>query len=573
VPDPAVSALGLALTAAGLVAISTPRQRSGPLVATLLLTAPVAALLLKDDVRVYSFHGFLHTAIVYRILEGGVPPTDPLLGGEPLLYPWAHHLVAAGMVRLLGLSPATAFALLNLAALGLSAWLAWRIARLLGLEPEASLLAATLTLYGVSAFAGGPLAWGLEALGVPLESRFVPILKFTNVQSNGVGIACFLAGLHGLVRLAERPRPAAGAVLEIFLATTAAAFLYPLVWAPWVACALASVVWLLARGRLPARAALAVASSLGLAILVALPYLLAIQTGRDPRAAGGLEWPWAHHGRKLATLLGIVISLAPVLALGRRALRGSLATRRAGWTVLGVVGGLGVALFLGTDVPLLSEYKFLALATAAAGFPAGLALHSLGSRRPALAAVMLFLLLLPAGSFFAQQLLARPGDMQLVAEEGTDLVPTRPEERALREWILGHTSPDALFVDDRLLLPVFARRSLYVALDPGGPPEARMRAIAGWSMLPSVILSYVVGHDAEKVDARQALARALLGAGPEPADGVVDALREAGAPVYVVVRRAGLARRFEGDARFRRVFRRGSTAVYQVVARGRGTVG
>ena len=67
--------------------------------------------------RIYSFHGFLHTGIVYQILEGGLPPTNVLLAGEKLLYPWGYEFVCAQIVRIFNITPFYTFALVNIVSL------------------------------------------------------------------------------------------------------------------------------------------------------------------------------------------------------------------------------------------------------------------------------------------------------------------------------------------------------------------------------------------------------------------------------------------------------------------------
>ena len=71
----------------------------------------------SEDLRVVSTHGFLHTSIVYAIVDRGAPPECPLLAGEPLYYPWAHHQLVAWLMEGLRLSPSTGFAVLNVLAL------------------------------------------------------------------------------------------------------------------------------------------------------------------------------------------------------------------------------------------------------------------------------------------------------------------------------------------------------------------------------------------------------------------------------------------------------------------------
>ena len=55
--------------------------------------------------RVYSNHGFFHASMTYQILNGSVPPSDPLFAGYPLHYPWAYAFLVAQGSRMLNISP------------------------------------------------------------------------------------------------------------------------------------------------------------------------------------------------------------------------------------------------------------------------------------------------------------------------------------------------------------------------------------------------------------------------------------------------------------------------------------
>ena len=95
----------------------------------LLVAVSPLAVLCRFDVRVFSFHGLMHASVVYRILEGGAPPDDPLLAGSPLPYPWLHHLLVAWLCRMLEVLPGTGFALLSAVALPATLWLLYRCRR------------------------------------------------------------------------------------------------------------------------------------------------------------------------------------------------------------------------------------------------------------------------------------------------------------------------------------------------------------------------------------------------------------------------------------------------------------
>ena len=97
--------LGFAATGAAVLVLGVRRSWPGwPLLAVALMPG-LLVYLANDHLRVYSTHGFVHTGIVYQILNGFVPPESALFGAAPLSYFWAHHLVVAGVVAVLGIHP------------------------------------------------------------------------------------------------------------------------------------------------------------------------------------------------------------------------------------------------------------------------------------------------------------------------------------------------------------------------------------------------------------------------------------------------------------------------------------
>jgi hypothetical protein len=102
------------------------------------------------DNRISSSHGLWHASIVYQIMNGSLPPNNPLLGGEPLFYPWAHHAVVAGISQVLRLSPSYVFALMNLGLLLFTILLVYRASRAVCPDRVTNLFAVFLSIYGLT---------------------------------------------------------------------------------------------------------------------------------------------------------------------------------------------------------------------------------------------------------------------------------------------------------------------------------------------------------------------------------------------------------------------------------------
>ncbi|MEJ2720533.1 MAG: hypothetical protein P8181_05260, partial [bacterium] len=69
---------------------------------------------------------WFHGAVVYQILDYGIPPEDPYVVGLPLQYMWFYHVLVAVLSQASGIGPFMVMALLNIHALvayGLAAFL------------------------------------------------------------------------------------------------------------------------------------------------------------------------------------------------------------------------------------------------------------------------------------------------------------------------------------------------------------------------------------------------------------------------------------------------------------------
>ncbi len=102
-----------------------------------------------------GFHGLTHTAITYSVLDGDLPPDNPLAAGLPLPYYWVYHVMLAGVVHVTGFPPVVAAETINLLVavcltlvlIGLGRWLVGR--------PSGALLGLAIALFGVNPL--GPL--------------------------------------------------------------------------------------------------------------------------------------------------------------------------------------------------------------------------------------------------------------------------------------------------------------------------------------------------------------------------------------------------------------------------------
>ena len=162
-----------------------------------------------------SFHGFLHSAYTYQIVNGVVPPENPLLPGHPANDYWLFHVLIAGLVHSLRVAPPLVAIGVNLIALTASAFLITGILRWLRLWPTSPLargLTVLIVLFGLN-MVGLINAWGGDSgLTDPDLAHMVHIGgarsaglfgKFLNFNGFPLGVAFFLLAVSSGLRLTK----------------------------------------------------------------------------------------------------------------------------------------------------------------------------------------------------------------------------------------------------------------------------------------------------------------------------------------------------------------------------------
>ncbi len=562
-PDLACAAL-----LAGLVLVCARRRGGRRVLFALALLLPLGAYALSPEHRVYSYHGFLHLSIVYQILEGGLPPANPILAGEALRYMWGPHALVAWLAAALEVSPAWLFALQNLLALAVAILALQAAGRRLFGDAETAALGVAVTLFGFSfvqlARQLGPgLAW-IESQGMP------PVEKFTNLNALPPGLACYALFLYGLVRVLA---PAGDERLGVSLrwlgaAVFGAAFFYPLQWLMLGlgGAAAAALLWLREPALRPRILRAAGAAALG--SLLALPYLWAVSSAESAPLL--LPADARHVMVYTANLALLALPAAALLAYGREPLR-QLARRRS--AVLLALAALAlpnalVSIFLSGAVSPGVEYKFRMASYLPLGLLAGVGLQRLGRRRPLGALLLLAALLTPPLSDLRAKASWR-GGLDPFVENGVHLEHAEPAQAELYAWIAKHTGARAAFVDRWLAIPVFARRPLLIGLDSRASRAGRGRGFHdGWLIDPQQTLLEVIGGARPEIERRDRAARAVL-AGRQlgTAAGELRALaRRAGIEaLYVVAREPGSAAQLAAHPAFAQVFANDAAALFRLV--------
>lgn len=491
--------------------------------------------------RRFSWHGLLHTDIIYAIARGGLPPEDPSLAGVTLSYPWLGHVWWAMISWALGISPTILYLGSNLVLLAVLGVFLFKTARELGAPvPLALAVPAALALGpdlpGLVGWSLIPpnqdgIAWAL--LGDLRTTPFVQ--KFVSFEAMTFGLALFGALLLLITRSAKRNLPMPRTVTVALILGIAA--LYPNL---FPAALLVPGALLLVRFRAEFGGGWGTAIRRvggGALILIAAAVL------------GALVIEFFIHGRSegvlaLSSLPAIAKkAVAAAIGLGPFALatgwlwRATDGGERAAVEALAWAAAGAIALNLLLRMGGLNEYKFFYAAGMCLMPPALVAFGRLWLSTPArqwtLAGVLPLLLALVMAGYTVHRV-PRSGSTPLPVHAGEFHLGLAPAAAAA-EWteaVRTGTPLNTVLVVHRpdFVVSAFSDRSQYVQTE-------RDRKQFGFNLSSYANLVSLRGYSQELVDRRVALEDQLYAPGTpdDTLTALVGELRSLGRPIALVV--------------------------------------
>jgi hypothetical protein len=430
-------------------------------IAILLLT-----YLLNPNNRVYSFHGFIHAGIVYEILNGNIPPSNPFLAQEALHYPWGYHLLAAGITWICHITPFYAFMIINIISLLLSMVLVFKISSMLIKDTNANVLSLFTSIFGITVFC----EWFTRPISgwihVGIEERATPaFLKFFNVNGVPLGLVFFLLFLLAVIRIFRWKKPLSDAAL-LAISILGVAFFYPAML--FSLCAATACIcpasWLgdkASGARVWLKKVVLVLCILIGCIAVMLPYFDSISAGLE------VQKMTLEINAAMLKSVSYIVLLFPVMAvifLNRRQTAGRLDRSAFVVTVAGVAGTF--LAYACMNLPERSEYKALLLSAVMMGILGGPAFAAMKTWCPRIVVLMLLLAFaFPSWTKVYSKtnwLNDLPVDF---TESGRYICIADEEEDEMHRWIQKRTSKDSVFIDTELTIPVFASRRLFIGPD------------------------------------------------------------------------------------------------------------
>ncbi len=488
--------------------------------------------------RLYTNHGFWHTAIVYRIASGEVPPTHPFLAGEPIRYAWGLHLLASLPLKACRLAPSYSFALINIVSLALAMILVFKISRILFDNERANVFSVIVTLFGFTFIhplllhPKNPLPASLGPFR--LEFRGVPVFeKFCNANSLPVGLVFFLLYLLATIKFFREERIKREATVLV-ISVLGCAFFYP-PFLPGIAAS--ALVVCVARLFLPRttdrpwrRSLLAAAIVFG-SLFLAAPYLSPALSG--PSGAARLFGRTAVINN-LATFLLASAPLLVLIGISLSSLKKRLALGPSITLISVAAANLGC--FLSVHLPENNEYKFLVLATVPVGVIGGVALPAFREKLGKWATFILLLLFLTPSYLWVKM---RAGRYRWIedryGEKEGQIYSRDGEEDEIRRWIGENTDRDGIIIDSTSTMPVLTGRRLFYPsrLGSSGPGFA----VSG--------ILFATGHSPELLRKREAIVQRIYNPEKELTGDDRSYLRSLNGPVYLIVR-SGEARGGDG---------------------------
>ncbi len=469
-------------------------------------------LWLVSNLRVYGYHGLMQAGIVYEILNGHLPPHNPLFAGQPLLYPWGYAFWVALLSRMLHISPFYSTALLSTVALAGILIATFYISRLFTDDLAANLFATLIPLYAFT-FTQNldfmPLwhsnAAHLAGFG---EWRSMPIVEKFNGDT-GFPFGFFLYGaffylfLRSITAESWNWRQAGLLVLLLIgVGFTYPFFLPALDIGGFAACMVIAFRNRQGNWRQPVMVAVALVAG----SVVLLLYLLPITHGKFPagKLVPNLSWP--HWKRKIGVLLLTCAPIWLLLCLYRRRLWDILKEHRPATVGLVLSVAVSYLLFLAVNTPFASEYKFLSQGMYLTGILGGWCFSFLRRRRPLLSFALVALFLVPMGMDVAMKStnwLNAGVYPRGYSERGLDILSKNPVEEAFYTWVQKKTDTDAVFLDASLDMTIYGRRELYVGVPTIAP-------FAGFGMTSQEMLGEDNGYNPALIQQRMKTLDAVL---------------------------------------------------------------
>ena len=541
------------------------RKRVSKIYFILLGISPLILFyILSPNNRIYSYHGFMHTGIVYEILNKKYPLSNPLLGGQPLFYYWGYHYLAAWVSRIFNITPFYSFSFISIISLSLSLVLAYKISSLLIKDERSNLFSALISIFGITVF-GQYLLMEYQYLSRELfPSRIlyiknIPLFgKFASITGDVIGFVSFLLFCYSIIRIFKEKKYAFY-MISFLISILCCGFFYPGMLFGIAASTISVCLVMLFRkeGHLSInlRKAVLMLILLSTGILILRPYISSISLG----VRENIQF-FKFKASIISIIRYLIVSL-PILTLihiNRKEMNGRL--DREAMIILLTIISTTSCIYILIHLPWDNEYKFLMLSVLNLGIIGGIAFGTMSRWRNNFAVFILLFLFLNPSYYDTQAKIARLKNIpNICIEKGRYVYHIDKEENELHRWIRKNTSPDSIFVDSELTIPVFAHRDLFIGIGSEENGEKNL----GYSV-PIKDILLACGYDYNLIEKRRRIVKGIYDTTQKSLDKETEDFFSLNKDIYIVVRKRAIESKFNQD-RFDRVFKsaEGNLLVYK----------
>ncbi len=223
-------------------------------------------------------------------------------------------------------------------------------------------------------------------------------------------------------------------------------------------------------------------------------------------------------------------------------------------------------IFLTITPPHGNEYKYLMVSSLTWGILASVAMESLYRENRLTCFILVVLLLLPISDDWLRKLDVNNWQIsEPYVEQGMYLLPYEEQENLLYQWIGNKTPKNAIFLDNKLTIPIFGRRQLYIGLD-DHQIEKTPYMKDGWRMDLEELLT-IQKYSPELLKKRKNIATQIYSLiEKEVSLDIVNQLEKESQTkdVYVVARRTEISQKLRASQAFKQVFTNNETDIYKL---------
>ncbi|MDJ0616368.1 MAG: hypothetical protein QNJ63_06380 [Calothrix sp. MO_192.B10] len=525
--------------------------------------------------KIVSAHSFWQISIVYEIMNGHIPPKNPLLAGEFLPYQWFYHALVAGISYAFRVPPTIVFALGNGFALLLTIILVFKISKFLYEDRISNIFAVLLSIFGITFLIGGLIAKIVEKF-LPYHAtsnlNFYQVrhhghpifAKFAYINSTHFGVLFFALFLYSILHIFSKSDNVKPYYMTLAISVLGAGYFYPIHFLGVLACCFSCclVMYLLHKKSILPKI-IAILSCVFVGAVLVSPYLYQIRSAKGEAKSIMISSNFLHLLTYSFDYLLVASPILVVLFWRRKVLLNLLRTKTDFTLILMTVVVTTALMYIFIDFTAhLTQYKFQMLSFLALGIIASGCLQDIYSNKKRIICVLLVAsFLFPFSSYMFYRLKPVVSgwkyDSRYVFEDGIYLRHKNPKEDAFYKWVRSQTQRDAVFIDSQLsTISFLGQRRLYVGLE-----DNPLWYAGQWGLIN------FLGHSPEIVNAREKVVDAIYSdADTKISEGILSELNRASSigDVYIVARNAVTDNKFLDDKHFVKVFENKKAKVYKL---------